>query len=71
MLICGEKDKLASPNDVRWLNEVLNKNIIYFNIIPKLGHLSFMCSKDFSWFDEPLKIILDEFYPKKTDFKNE
>ena len=71
MLICGEKDKLASPNDVRWLNDVLNKNIIYFNIIPKLGHLSFMCCKDFSWFDEPLKIILSEFYPKKTDFKNE
>ncbi len=69
MLICGEKDKLASPNDVRWLNDVLKKNVIYFNIIPKLGHLSFMCAKDFYWFNEPLKIILDEFYPKEKDLQ--
>ena len=71
MLICGEQDKLASPNDVRWLHEALKKNIIYFNVVPKMGHLSFMCAKDFSWFDEPLKIIMDEFYPKKNEIKTE
>ena len=67
MLIGGEKDKLASPNDVRWLNEMIHKNIIYFKILPNMGHLSFMCAKDFSWFDEPLKIILNEYYPKNDD----
>ena len=65
MLIGGEKDKLASPADVQWLYEELKDNIIHFNIVPKMGHLSFMCGKDFSWFNEPLKIILRDFYPKK------
>ena len=63
MLIGGEKDKLASPNDVKWLNDELKDNVIYYKIIPKMGHLSFMCAKDFSWFDEPLKIILNEYTP--------
>ena len=66
MLIAGEKDKLASPNDVSWLNEVLKQNVIYFNIVPNLGHISFMCAKDFSWFDEPLNIILEKFYPNNN-----
>ena len=65
MLIAGEKDKLASPRDVLWLYEELKKNIIHFNIVPKMGHLSFLVGKDFSWFNEPLKIILRDFYPKK------
>ena len=65
MLICGEKDKLASPNDVKWLNDVLKDNIIYYKVLPNMGHLSFMCAKDFSWFDEPFNIIMEYFYPKK------
>ena len=67
MLICGDKDKLASPNDVRWLNDELKSNVIYFKVLNNMGHLSFMCAKDFSWFDEPLNIILNEFYPKKKE----
>ena len=70
ILIGGEKDKLASPNDVRWLNEMIHSNVIYFKIIPQMGHISFMCAKDFSWFDEPLKIILDNYYPKDNNIKD-
>ena len=64
MLITGDKDKLATPDDVRWLYSQLKNNVIYFDIIPNMGHLSFMCGNNFSWFDEPLEYILDEFYPK-------
>ena len=66
MLIGGEKDNLADPNDVNWLKDELKDNVIYFKIHPKMGHLSFMCAKDFSWFDEPLKIILEQYSPPKS-----
>ena len=64
MLIGGEKDKLANPEDIKWLNLELKNNVIYFKIVPNMGHLSFMCGKDFSWFDKPLNIILEKYYPK-------
>jgi len=68
MLIGGEMDKLGTPDDVRWLNDQLakNGNVIYFKIHPKMGHLSFMCAKDFSWFHEPLKIILEQYSPPNS-----
>ena len=64
IIITGEKDKLANPNDVRWLFNELKSNVKYFNIVPNMGHLSFLCGKNFSWFNEPLDIIMEEFYPK-------
>ena len=66
MLIGGEMDKLGTPEDIRWLNEELakNDNVIYFKIIPSMGHLSFMVAKDFSWFDEPFQIIMEKFVKK-------
>ena len=66
MLIGGELDKLGTPEDVRWLNNELSKkgNVIYFKIVPNMGHLSFMIAKDFSWFDEPFQIIMDKFFKK-------
>jgi lysosomal acid lipase/cholesteryl ester hydrolase len=64
MLITGDKDKLATIDDVRWLYNELKSNVIYFNIESNMGHLSFICGKDISWLKEPLDIILDEFCPK-------
>ena len=66
MLIGGEMDKLGTPEDIRWLNEELakNDNVIYFKIIPSMGHLSFMVAKDFSWVDEPFQIIMEKFAKK-------
>ena len=71
MLIGGEKDRLASPNDVVWLKEVLKENVIYYKIMPKMGHISFMCGKDFTWFDDPLNIILNEFYQCNKELKKD
>ena len=67
MLIGGEMDKLGTPDDVRWLNDQLakNGNVIYFKIVPNMGHLTFMVAKDFSWFDEPFQIIMNQFNAKK------
>ena len=62
MLIGGEKDKLATSEDINWLKDELGENVIYHKIFENMGHLSFMIGKDFSWFDEPLNIILDKFY---------
>ena len=64
MLITGEKDKLATPDDVRWLYNKLKTNVIYFDIVRNMGHLSFLCGNNNWWFDEPLEYILDEFYIK-------
>ena len=66
MIIGGELDKLATPEDVKWLHEELDKNgnVIFYKIYPNMGHLSFMVAKDFSWFDEPFHIIMDKFSVK-------
>ncbi len=63
MLIGGQEDRVAHPDDVVWLNEALGKNVIYYKIVPKMGHISFLCGKNTSWFDEPMKIILKDFGP--------
>ena len=67
MLIGGELDKLGTPEDIKWLNSELekNNNVIYYKILPNMGHLSFMVAKDFSWFDEPFQIIMNQFNIKK------
>ena len=62
MIISGENDKLATPEDVRWLYNELKPNVLYFNIVPNMGHLSFMVGNNFSWFNEPLDIIKEDFY---------
>ena len=66
MLIGGEMDKLGTPEDIRWLNAELakNDNVIYYKILPNMGHLSFMVAKDFSWFDEPFQIIMNNYVKK-------
>ena len=67
MLIGGELDKLGTPEDIKWLNSELekNNNVIYYKIFPNMGHHSFIIAKDFSWFDEPFQIIMDQFNIKK------
>ncbi len=67
MLIGGEMDKLATPEDVKWLYEELEKNgnVVFYKVYPKMGHLSFMVAKDFSWFEEAFRIIMDEYCAKK------
>ncbi len=64
MLISGDKDKLSTPEDVRWLLNEIKSNVIYFNIVPNMGHISFICGKNIEWFKEPLDIILEEYCPK-------
>ena len=63
MLIGGEFDNLGTPEDIKWLYNELAKNnsVVYYKILPNMGHLSFMVAKNFSWFDEPFQIIMDKF----------
>ena len=67
MLLGGEMDKLGTPEDIKWLKSELEKNynVVYYKIFKNMGHLSFMVGKDFSWFDEPFKIIMSKYAPKK------
>ena len=60
-------DKLATPEDVKWLYEELEKNgnVVFYKVYPKMGHLSFMVAKDYSWFDEPFQIILNNYNKKE------
>jgi len=66
MLIGGENDKLSTREDIRWLINELKENVIYYKIIEKMGHLSFMVGKDFTWFDDILKILLKDYYDEKS-----
>ena len=61
MLVCGEDDMLATPNDVKWLYEKIKSNVIYFNIFPHMGHASFLIGKDIFWFNSILAIIEKKF----------
>ena len=67
MLIGGDMDKLGTPEDVTWLRDELSKNnnIVYFKILPNMGHLSFMVANDYSWFDEAFQIIMNLRKEKK------
>ena len=66
MLIGGENDKLSTREDIGWLINELKENVIYYKIIEKMGHLSFMVGKDFTWFDDILKILLKDYYDEKS-----
>lgn len=67
-LLGGKEDKLASHEDLEWLREQLRESIIYYSIYEKMGHLSFLLSKDMSWFQEVL--ILIEVLSNEDDFNN-
>lgn len=56
-LFGGKEDKLASVEDVEWLREQLDTNVIYYNIYEKMGHLTFLLSKDMTWFEDALILI--------------
>lgn len=71
MLIGGDKDKLSTREDIRWLKNELKENVIYDKILENIGHLSFLIGKDFSWFDEILQILLENFYNEKNNINNE
>ena len=43
----------------------IKENVIYSKIIEKMGHLSFMVGKDFTWFDEILQLLLKNYYIEK------
>ena len=47
------------------MNE-LNENVIYAKIVENMGHLSFLIGKDFTWFNDVLKIIIKDFYVEKA-----
>lgn len=63
-LFGGKDDKLASVEDVEWLREQLDTNVIFYSIYEKMGHLTFLLSKDMDWFDDAL-VLIETF---KTDF---
>jgi len=56
-LFGGKDDKLASEEDIEWLREKLDTNVVFYNIYEKMGHLSFLLSKDMEWFDDALTLI--------------
>jgi hypothetical protein len=56
-LFGGKDDKLACEEDIEWLREKLERNVIFYNIYEKMGHLTFLLSKDISWFDDALVLI--------------
>lgn len=61
MLVGGMEDKLATPDDVKWLYEQISKNVIYYKIEPEMGHIAFLIGKSISWFDGVLDIINKQF----------
>lgn len=65
-LISGKEDKLASPDDVKWLREELGSNVVYFKEYDNMGHITFLMGKDITWFKETL-----EFMVKFTSNTNE
>ncbi len=69
MLLGGVDDMLSTPNDVNWLNQQIQNNVIYFNIFPNMGHASFLIGKNVEWFQVPLKII-EEKFKFSDNFKN-
>ena len=61
MLLGGEDDMLSTPNDLNWLYQQIQNNVIYFKIFPNMGHASFLIGKSVDWFNIPLNIIEEKF----------
>ena len=57
VLLGGKEDKLANEDDVKWLIEELKETVIYFEIFEKMGHLTFLLSKDMEWFKYTMDLI--------------
>jgi lysosomal acid lipase/cholesteryl ester hydrolase len=66
ILIGGENDKLSTREDIKWLVNELKENVIYAKIVENMGHLSFLIGKEFTWFNDVLKIIIKDFYVEKA-----
>ena len=56
-----EDDMLSTPNDLNWLYQQIQNNVIYFKIFPNMGHASFLIGKSVDWFNIPLNIIEEKF----------
>lgn len=61
MLIGGQEDQLACPEDVKWLSETLGSNVIYHVSEPSMGHVTFLIGKSIEWLNKPYEIILSNF----------
>jgi lysosomal acid lipase/cholesteryl ester hydrolase len=58
ILITGKEDKLATLEDVRWLKEQVKDNVVLYNEVDGMGHITFLIGKDIDWFDDVFQIIL-------------
>jgi lysosomal acid lipase/cholesteryl ester hydrolase len=67
ILAAGKEDKLASLEDVRWLNEQIKGNVVYYNEFDDMGHATFMIGKDINWFSDIFEIILKYSIKDQTD----
>lgn len=55
-LFAGSYDKIATPDNVEWLNDQISDKVVHKAYYP-LGHLSFALAKDMSYFDDVLTLM--------------
>lgn len=56
-LFSGLEDKLAHPEDVKWLNDQLGDNIVMNKQYEKMGHSTFVLADDMDWFKDVIEAI--------------
>jgi len=62
-LVGGLQDRMASPEDIKFIRKAVQKNIVYFSW-QNLGHVGFMVAKDMSYMKEDLVAVLNYFNDK-------
>jgi hypothetical protein len=71
-LFVGEYDNLSTVKDNEWLVTQLNPDVLVWDEVYPLGHLSFTLAKDMSWFTEDVMNLVNKYATNSfTDEKGE
>ena len=60
-MFVGEEDDLADVTDARWLKEQTATEVVHYEEMPKMGHISFLIAKDMTYFSDRVMSLLNKY----------
>jgi len=60
-MFVGEEDDLADVTDARWLRNQTDSEVVHYEEMPKMGHISFLIAKDMTYFSDRVISLLNKY----------